>query len=45
MGSKIASSTPKKGTVAEPGLGVPGNGVTMMKLISVCQKVLTMADC
>jgi hypothetical protein len=43
----MTGSTPKKGTVADPGLVsmAPGNGVTMMDPVSVCQKVSTMAHC
>jgi hypothetical protein len=38
IGSRMAGSIPKKGTVAEPGLVsiAPGNGVTMMDPVSVC---------
>ena len=38
VGSKIAGSIPKKGTVAEPGLVsiAPGKGVTTIEPVSVC---------
>ena len=38
VGSKMAVSIPKKGTVAEPGLVsiAPGKGVTTMEPVSVC---------
>ena len=41
----MAGSMPKKGTVAEPGLVsmAPGNGVTTIEPVSVCQNVSTMA--
>jgi hypothetical protein len=44
-GSRIAGSIPKNGTVAEPGFVsiAPGNGVTTIEPVSVCQKVSTMA--
>ena len=44
--SRSCGTTPKKGSVAAPGLvGVaPGSGVIMMPPVSVCQKVSTMAQ-
>jgi hypothetical protein len=47
VGSTIAGSIPKNGTVAEPGFVsvAPGNGVMTIEPVSVCQKVSTIAHC
>src|SRR5437879_11781571 len=44
--STTSASTPKKGSVADPGLvGVaPGSGVIMMAPVSVCHQVSTMGQ-
>ena len=43
IGSRIAGSIPKNGTVAEPGLVsiAPGNGVTTIDPVSVCLRSIT----
>src|SRR5919201_5381563 len=46
VGLTIAGSTPKKGSVALPGLvGIaPGNGVIIIAPVSVCHQVSTMGQ-